>query len=293
MPRKWRAFPPLLLYVITGIPSLLIGMRNPIIQNLLFVLAYYVFRNLTDNREKWIGRFEKVLIVVSIPIGIVFLTAVSFIRSGMKIDMGILKFFTDFFYGQGVSINVLSRGYGYQNNLPQFPFRNYTFGGIIDYFLHGTLGQHLFGNQPLPSYNCYENARQSNNFSHALSYLYLKDDYLNGQGLGSCYIMENYVDFGYMGVILFSLVIGVLLIFFMRGMKKNVLLNTIILVSLTGIFFIPRAEATGWLTFICTVQFWICVGGCWLAAWILGKWKWLRNLFIKFKIIPHDHPANS
>lgn len=293
MPRKWRAFPLLVLYILTGVPSFIIGMRNPVIQNMIFVLAYYVFRNITDNKEKWLGKFEKIAIAVAVPIGIVFLAAYAFIRSDMKIDKGVLGLFVDFFYGQGITINVLTRGYGYQYNLPQFPFRNYTFGGIIDYFLHGTVGQKIFGTVALPSYNCYENARMSNNLSHGLSYLILKDDYLNGQGVGSCYIMENYIDFGYMGVVLFSLLIGVLLIFFMRGMEKNVLVNTIILVSLTGIFYIPRAEATGWLTFICTAQFWVCVAGCYLAAWILGKWKWMRNLFAKLKIVQTDYPSSS
>lgn len=99
--------------------------------------------------------------------------------------------------------------------------------------------------------NNWTNGTLSNNFSHNFSYLVRKDDYLNGQGWGSSYILETYVDFGYIGLILFNLILGILLVYMLKRLGRNTLLDTIFLLSLTTIFLIPRAEATGWLSFIC------------------------------------------
>lgn len=289
MPYKKRTIIPLVLYEFSAIPSLLVGMRNPFIQNALFILAYYVLRNVIDNKEKWIGKIEKIILVVGIPSTLIFMTAFAFIRSGASVrNANPFKLLLGFFEGQGVTINVLSRGYGYCLNLPERDFRNYTFGGIIDYFVHGTVGQRLFGTSPLPDGNCYTNGRLSNNLAHNLSYTVMQDNYLKGQGLGSSYLLENYIDFGYIGVAVFSLVLGGILIYFMRGIKYNNLLNIIIMVSLTGIFYIPRAEATGWLTFIVTIQFWACTVGCYVGAWIIENNQWIYVLFKKLRLFPKE-----
>lgn len=284
-PSKKRAFIPLMLYIISNVPAFIIGVRNPIVLSIIFVLAYYVLRNVIDSKEKWIGRFEKISMSIGIPIGIIFLAAYAFIRSDQAVEtFNPFKLFEKFFYSQGVTLGVLTRGYGHRLNLPIRDFRNYTFGGIIDYIIHGKLGEFLFGTEALPEGNCWTNGRISNNLSHNLSYLIMKDEYLKGRGLGSSYILENYIDFGYIGIVIFSIILGCLLIWFMYGFGKNYLINTIILVSLMQIFFIPRAEATGWLTFIVTLQFWICVLACYVGAWVLGKWKWLSFLLEKLLI---------
>lgn len=53
---------------------------------------------------------------------------------------------------------------------------------------------------------------------------------------------------------------------------KNSFANTIILVSLMNLYFIPRAEATGWLVFIITLQFWICMLGNYMLTWLVRKY---------------------
>ena len=65
---------------------------------------------------------------------------------------------------------------------------------------------------------------------------------------------------------------------------KKVLASTIILVSLTTFFLIPRAEATGWLTFIITAQFWVCIAACYLGAYICTKSTFIRRILSKFQL---------
>ncbi len=286
-PSKKRAFIPLFLFELSAIPELLIGVRNPIMLNSVFIFLYYIIRDIYEKRQRWIGKIEKVILMISIPASLVFMTAYSYIRVGAEVaQKNIFKLFFDFFYGQGVTFNVLGIAYGYRNNLPERAWRNYTFGGMIDYIVHGRIGQMLFGTDPLPEGNNWTNGTLSNNFSHNFSYLVRKKDYLNGQGWGSSYMIETYIDFGYVGLVIFNLILGILLIYMLKRFGKNILLDTIFLLSLTTIFLIPRAEATGWISFIITAQFWACILACYLGAYICMKCKWMQKIIKWLHLYP-------
>lgn len=286
-PSKKRAFIPLCLFELSAIPELLIGVRNPIMLNSIFILLYYAIRDIYEKRQKWIGKIEKVLLIIAVPSSLVFMTVYAYVRSGVEIaQKNIFKLFLDFFYGQGVTFNVLGIGYGYRNSLPNRVGRNYTFGGMIDYIFHGRIGQMLFGTEPFPEGNNWINGTLSNNFSHNFSYLVRTEDYLNGQGWGSSYMLETYIDFGYIGLIFFNLILGILLIYMLKRFGKNTLIDTIFLLSLTTIFLIPRAEATGWLSFIVTAQFWACILACYLGAYICTRCQFIQNIIKWLHLYP-------
>lgn len=259
-PQKRKTIIPIGIYLLSAVPSLLIGMRNPLMLNAIFVFLYYVLRNIFDKKEKWIGKFEKTLFVIGIPSSLVFMTVYSYIRSGLQVgSRGIGNLFIGFFYGQGVTFDVLAIAHRCIPFLPDRSIRNYTFGEIIDYFLHGSIGQRLFGTQPLDSGNTIQNALESNSFAHNMSYIDLGKEYLEGRGWGSSYLVEVYTDYGYIGVIVFSIILGIILIYAIDFLHKSILCATITFMSLQSIFFIPRAEATGWLSFLFTAQFWLAI----------------------------------
>lgn len=281
LPGKRKAFFPLALYVVSTLPSLMIGVRNPFILSVLFCLIYYVIRDRIGDVKKWIGKVEKALICIGIPVGLVFMGVYASIRLGASNVSGMgnpFQIIARFFYGQGVSFNVLSIGYGYKEGLKIIKPVSYTFGGFIDYIYRGTIGQKVFGTEPLTSYNSEFNALNSNNLSHALSKMYLKEEYLEGRGVGSSYLLETYIDFGYIGIIVFSVILGAVLVFLVKGIGKNALLNTIMLVSMMNVLFVPRAEATGWLTFIITIQFWFCIGACYAGAFVCDRLKIFQKI---------------
>lgn len=260
-PRKKWSFTVLLLFIISAVPSLIIGIRNPIVLNCIFAFLYYFIRQSMDEKEKWLGRFEKICLIVIPPIAICLLGIYTYIRNSAQIAVrSIGNIFIDFFMNQGSSFDVLSIGYGAIPYLPERPFRNYTFGGIIDYFSHGTIAQKFFGASALPDGNNIVNALESNSFAHNMSYIAKgREAYLQGEGFGSSYILETFTDFGYIGIVLCSLILGAVLIYAMKWIKKNYLTFTITLVALTTIFFMPRAEALGWIQFLLYLQFWIPV----------------------------------
>ncbi|WP_059069015.1 O-antigen polysaccharide polymerase Wzy family protein [Mediterraneibacter massiliensis] len=281
LPSKKMAIMPLILYVFSTLPSLLIGVRNPFVLSLFFALSYFLLRDYLVDDKKWIGKVEKGIIIICTPLLMLFMVVYASVRSGAGIKIGnFLGMISEFFYSQGVSFDVLCIGYGYTSGLKNLKPVNYTFGGIIDYLYRGSVGQTIFHTEPLTSYNSIFNAENSNSLSHALSYLSMKDQYLEGRGRGSSYLLEVATDFGFIGVFIFSVLLGALLLYMVYGFGKKMLVNTIILACLQNIFFIPRAEATGWLTFIVTLQFWMCVAGCYFCVYWWQKWKlseWFKD----------------
>lgn len=281
-PSKRQSVLPLLLYAGSAIPALIVGVRNPIILNCMFIFLYYFIRDALNDKEKWIGKFEKIMLIVSLPCIMIFMFAYSYIRSNQSVNItNPLSMIEGFFWAQGTTFSFIAQGYGYRLNLPVHEWGNYTFGGILDYFYYGRIGQAVFGTEALPVGNNLANALESHNLSHNMSYVILRDRYLSGQGVGSSFVFENYLDWGYIGIILFSLVLGGLLILFVYLLKKSILIRTVVLVCLTSIFFAPRAEATGWLNFIVSLRFWVCVAFCYLGAYMCNKVTVLRKILPK------------
>lgn len=270
-PEKKKAFIPMAVFVLSAIPSLIIGIRNPLMLNAIFVFLYYVLRNVMDNSERWIGKFEKWAMILGIPGSVVFMAFYAYFRSGMRTEKNAAVLFIDFFYGQGVTFDVLAIGHKCIPYLPDRPIKNYTFGGILDYFLHGTIAQNLFGAEALDNGNSIKNALESNSFAHNMSYIDMKEEYLAGRGWGSSYLLETFADFGYIGIIIFSVILGGILVYFIDFLKKNTLCCIIIFMCLQSVFFMPRAEATKWFSFLFTIQFWIAIAGIYLCSALCVK----------------------
>lgn len=272
-PRKKVSIVVLFLYLISTLPDLIIGIRNPFVLACIFCFLYFCIRDILEDTEVWFGKIEKILTVIMIPIATVLLGAYTYIRNGAEVAVkGFGNIILDFFYNQGSSFDVLAIGHGAIQYLPQRSGRNYTFGGIIDYVMHGVIGQRIFGTVEFPDGNCMINALERNSFAHNMSYIAKgKEAYLAGEGLGSSYILETYTDYGYIGILIFAIVLGFLLVYATKLMKANVFAFTVVLVALTRVFFVPRAESTGWIEFVVYIQFWIPMFACFIGAVILNK----------------------
>ena len=286
LPSKKRAVIPLGLYVLSAVPMLLIGARNPIVLNFLFALTYFFIRDVYQESEKWIGKFERLCLYIGIPVAMLSLGALNYIRAGESANkMGVFELLVDFLYKQGVSFDVLCIGH---NSIPKIidtGFVNYTFGPFIDYFVHGTIAQKLFGTLDFGSGNNIVVALYSNSFAHRMSYVSRGEEYLQGKGWGSSYILETYADFGYIGIIIFSIILAMLLIAFIPYIKKNWFLGTVILLSLNEVYFIPRDSALGWVANLLTVQFLMALVFCVaLSGLMVKRYSYYKILKRKTKI---------
>lgn len=160
----------------------------------------------------------------------------------------------------------MCKGYETIPKIQDTGLKNYTFGGIIDYVCRSNFSQKLWGTESLGDGNNLVKALYSNNFSHRMSYAALGKSYLQGHGLGSSYILETYADFGYFGIIIFSIILGMLFCCMERMLRKGGTQTAFALIVLTDIYFCPRGAALAWLQFTVYLQFLIPAFLCWLVA---------------------------
>jgi hypothetical protein len=101
---------------------------------------------------------------------------------------------------------------------------------------------------------------ESNSLAHRLSYVVLGEQYyLAGHGRGSSYVLENYFDKGYWGILLYGSMLGIFLSTVLVLINRNTVLSAATLYCLSQVYLIPRAEATSFLTFLTSTYFWATV----------------------------------
>lgn len=273
LPSKFESSVCLSLFVFSSIPSFLIGSRTGLVLNIIFSFIYYFTRDSINNKilrlqnkKKWIGNFEKLFLILGSPILLFILGVWNYLRDKKSSNLGVLATFVDFFEKQGVSFDVLCFGY---KLFPTFTSQgiNYTFGRIIDYFAHGKLSQILFGTNQLSEFHqSIEHVLYSNNFAHKLSYAVSPQEFLSGHGYGSSFILETYADFGYLGIALYSLILGMFFSSIIKIMNKGSIYMSVVLISLMNLFYLGRDASSRWIEFIIYFQFIVPVAACYMLA---------------------------
>lgn len=266
-PPKKQTYSVLFLYVLSTILDLIGGERNPFVLAILFCLIYFIYRDYLGDEVKWISKFEKRMLLLGTPIGLFCLSMINYIRDGATSDINnFIDAIIDLIYKQGVTFSWLCSGVGVLKKLPRYGNANYTFGGIIDYFKYGSIGQKFFGIESLGNGNSLRHALNGNSMAHQLSYVLLEKKYLDGHGCGSSYLLEVYADYGILGICIFSFILGMLLITAFTFAKRSISSGTIMLLTITGTLFMPRSTAIGGFNFILRMPFWITFFTCMIVS---------------------------
>ncbi|MEW4265838.1 O-antigen polysaccharide polymerase Wzy family protein [Priestia megaterium] len=269
LPTKKKAAVPLVLYLLLGGLSLVVGQRNNFVLNILVILVYLCLRNITDKKEKWFGKKEIILCLSTFPLLIVLLNAVSYYRMDSEVaNHSFVDGVSEFFYSQGVSVNLIGYAQTLAGELP--PDKIYTFGRIEDFINNNTITQSI---TDAPKYEpqTLESALYGNSFADSVSYLLSPNRYLNGWGFGSSYVAELYKDFGYVGVAIGNVVLGIILSLMTRLFKSGILGVWVCLSMTRLLLYAPRDTATSFIvsTFslinILTIVV-ICIG-----VWVLAE----------------------
>lgn len=264
-PKKILAFPVLGSYVVSTMPAFIAGKRNPFLSAAILAVCYYIIRdyNRKDDEHKWLGKFEITAIIIGLPFLFAFLSLYETIRQGTSVDnneISILDSILKLFSSQGVTYDVMGKGLLLQNDLPPTNI-NYTFGPIIEYFRNNKIFALIFGNSVVYTTASKELALYGNSFADTISYLSLGEKYFEGAGLGSSFMIENYIDFGYIGVAIFSLFIGFSLVASVKMYSKHSLFSFFSMVFLLQIFMLPRSSATGWVVLILYIPMYFLLFG--------------------------------
>ena len=92
-----------------------------------------------------------------------------------------------------------------------------------------------------------ENAFYGNSLAATQFYITSPGSLENGSGSGCCYLSALYFDFGTLGVILGSILIGYVLGALRLKEDKSCYVNTFVALMLRSIIYIPRASFSDWL----------------------------------------------
>lgn len=212
MPNKKQCRVPIMLYLFLAAVSLLTGRRTNVMVMFMFIVVYYIFRQRQDDGvETWIKKGYIVAGIVAVPLLIIFLHIWGYSRVGRSADdESLIAAFLSFFQDQGISSSLIRLEKFYENRIRGDAL--YSFFGIVKNFRMNTLVKLIFHPEYGFSYlhNSADFAKKGNSLANALSYIVLRQ-YEAGSGLGSCYVAELYHDFGYLGIVIGSVIYSVVM----------------------------------------------------------------------------------
>ena len=245
LPSKKEAKPILIVFMLVAVFSLLTGARTGFIMSLITLLVYLLLRNRIDPYDPWLTRKVKIAILFSLP----FITALMFIVMLMRGESSVSNIsFVDMvinsIYQQGSILEVLGVSY---ENADRIPYRIWSFGRVIDSYDNNFLFQILGIGQAFKA-NTVDFAINGHSLANYLTYTYQTQRYLAGGGMGSSFIAESWLDFGYLGVVGFSVVYGVILSKFFVWARKNVWIFAISFYMVNAIIYVPRAGAADFVS---------------------------------------------
>ena len=252
------------LYLLIGILSLGFGQRNEVVLRICLVyFIYYPYRNLIReiDDEKWITRSYIRNVVIAIPALIFFMSFWGMVRAGVADKTSIGDHFISFFYNQGNSAEIIAFAKYAQNQIPN---HLYSLGPISEFLRSNILSKYIFNTQVYTGFTI-DAAMIGTNFGSTLSYLYNPSHYIQGIGLGSCYIAELYHDFGFLGVIFINVVYAFFIAKFGGRKIHGAIKEAIYLMILYNIIYAPRDRALSFITNLFSFTFILTAFLIWFA----------------------------
>lgn len=262
-------------YEFWAISTLFAGHRFTFIAVSMYVFSYYVIKNRIKGKN--LAKKYFIYIILILPVLFIFLAWFDNIRSGYAVkDSGYLLKIRDFFDQQGGSINVIKRVRYYENELRDMSF--VSFNNIRANLGENILARKIFN---VPSYtgNSLEHALKGHSLAHRLSWYEYGNYYLQGHGVGSCYIAELYKDGGVFAVALGSAIYGYLLKRISSIKLDNFVHDGILLSFFIGLIFAPRDCFDGFMQPITSIY---CLVG-FLFIYITINVLFNRTRFYKYQ----------
>lgn len=242
------------------------GNRFDFIIGLFIMAIMYVVDSFINKRK--IFEFKKMmrLFIVTI-IMFALLSVYQIARDNYKFEqINPFYYVEQFIYNQGVSANINKRIYKYQSDLVDC--HQYSYQKIINLF--SRYSNRLLGEKILDNNNL--NKVASCDLAARLSYLVLGDRYLDGEGVGSSYIAEVYLDFGYIGLLIYNLGLGLLLYTIEKWLVSKTFYRLIIALYIyQGILMLPRSSASLFIIRFFDVVIWLFIVSLFLWDKILSQ----------------------
>lgn len=252
LPNKKNSYLLLSSYLILQLPLLAAGKRTPFMVAVLIWISYVALRGYTDSKkEVWITKKEKTATLIIIPVLIVLIPFIGDIRGGnVSHENPLIKTLDS----QGVTIDVISHGIAMKEETPKSIYGSYTIAPILSYVSTNFISRSLLNTTEI-QVQTKESAELGLNYADTISYMVLsKDLYLSGQGLGSSYIIETYIDFGIAGLIVYSILMAILMRWMSNNFGRNQFKTFLIILLMMGIYILPRDASLNFIVSIIQIQ---------------------------------------
>ncbi|MBE5999866.1 MAG: O-antigen polysaccharide polymerase Wzy [Sarcina sp.] len=265
MPEKRAADRLSMLYMFYLLLTLGTGKRFPFAAGILTLFVYYISRNtINPGKGVWVKKRTLVALFIMTPFLFMGLYVVGQIRFNHLVNsVNLGSMVGDFLYKQGVSVNIIKRTKLYVNRLPAG--KMYLFGSTYEAISNNIIFRSLGARQYAG--NNIAHALGGYSFQHALSYAAMGNYYLEGHGLGSCYIAEVFHDLGYVGVVIVNVIYGILFRRVFNFKNHGIWMTAIIISMLNSLLLAPRGSADGFITDIVDLTTW----GTILVVWMISK----------------------
>lgn len=263
----------LLCTLISTVPMLKIGSRSAFVLTFIFAAFYYLSRAILakaqNSPERWISKKLVITALILMPVGVLAMGALNYIRAGEHINLNLATLMADAFYKQGVSFDVLGHGYRVSDKVSALGFKFFSLGGVIDEFTQGFIGQLILGLPQIPDYNSTQLALEGHSYAHTMSY-YAHPRYLQGEGYGSAYILELYADFGFAGMALGSLFIAAVLSYLSNRIGRTWFGGMVALTVALNVMHMPRGYVNELFYYLLSNRFWLALVSIYIGALLLN-----------------------
>lgn len=250
-PVKKEARMPIILFIIMGVISLGTGSRTTFMLSAISILIYYLLRNILSPDAPWLTKKGVIATVIAIPIILIAMFVIAFIRIESDFDnASLFELFVNFFYQQGSSARVIGLTYDLQKTLDDG--RTFTFGYMIDNFNKNIIFK-ILGIAKEYKSQTPEMAMYGHSLANTITYIDNPDGFLGGYGYGSSYIAEVWHDFGYVGLFLWNIMYGVIFSKFYYWIQKGIWPTTFCLIMIPNIIYAPRGQASAFLYFFISI----------------------------------------
>lgn len=273
MPEKKQMKLPLLIYSIYMITSLFTGRRNTIVTEALMLIIYFVLRDNLLSKEKRV--LKKRTIAYTGILGIVAMYVLQFLallRSGAaNTTRGLGEMLVSFLDSQGASFRVIVQTVNHIKLFDASTSYQYLFYPFERFVHNNVVTSALFGLTPIIEVQSSAFVQTTHNFAHVLTYMVDPARYLTGGGFGTSYVAEAYVAYGILGVIVVSLMIGLIFRFFSSILTRSWVVAACSLLAIKDFVYIPRNFAFMWVTDIFNLTYFCFYGLVFLGALMIVK----------------------
>lgn len=271
LPERRQMKLPLTIYGVYMLASVFTGRRTTFVCEALMLLIYFVLRdNLRKKEERLLKKKTVGWLAVLTAAAMYLLQLFAVIRAGVSnVSKSFGSMIVDFFNSQGASFRVVIQTVNHWNLFNHNETYLYLFYPFELFVHNNVITRTLFGLTSIVETQNTEFVQSTHNYAHSLTYLVDPARYLAGGGFGTSYVAEAYVAYGIVGVVLVSVMLGLIFRFLSSLLTRSWVVIACGLIGIKEFVYMPRSFAFQWVTNVFSITYFCFFIAVYLVALFL------------------------